>query len=63
MNLLYASGPLFTKRWDFLPQDHLGSTAADVPVKFQGDWQSRNPNLAASRLHEILRLDARLLSE
>ena len=33
---------------------HLGSSAVDVPVKFQSDWQSPNPNLAASRLHEIL---------
>ena len=32
---------------------HLGSAAADVPVKFQSDWKSLNPNLAASRLHEI----------
>ena len=28
--------------------------AAEVPVKFQSDWKSLNPNLAASRLHEIL---------
>ena len=34
---------------------HLGSTAAEVPVKFQSDWKCLNPNLAASRLHEILR--------
>ena len=34
---------------------HLGSAAAEVPVKFQSDWKSVNPNLAASRLHEILR--------
>ena len=26
-----------------------------VPVKFQSDWKSLNQNLAASRLHEILR--------
>ena len=26
-----------------------------MPVKFQSDWKSLNPNLAASRLHEILR--------
>ena len=32
-----------------------GSVAAEVPVKFQSDWKSLNPNLAASRLHEILR--------
>ena len=29
--------------------------AAEVPVKFQSDWKSLNPNLVASRLHEILR--------
>ena len=34
---------------------HLGSSAAEVPAKFQSDWKSLNPNLAASRLHEILR--------
>ena len=28
---------------------HLGSSAAEVPVKFQNDWRSINPNLAASR--------------
>ena len=33
----------------------LGSTAAEVPLKFQSDWKSLNPNLAASRLREILR--------
>ena len=32
---------------------HLGSAAADVPVKFQGDWTRLNPNLGASILHEI----------
>ena len=30
------------------------SAAAEVPAKFQSDWKSLNPNLAASRLHEIL---------
>ena len=34
---------------------HLGSAAAEVPVKFQSDWKNLNPNLAASRLREILR--------
>ena len=34
---------------------HLGSAAADVPVIFQSDWKSLKPNLAASRLREILR--------
>ena len=33
--------------------------AAEVPVKFQRDWKSINPNLAASSRHEILRLDVR----
>ena len=28
--------------------------AAEVPVKFQSDWKNLNPNLAASRLYEIL---------
>ena len=35
---------------------HLESVAAEMPVKFQSDWKSIIPNLAASRLHEILRL-------
>ena len=34
---------------------HLGSTAAEMPVKFQSDCKSLNPNLVASRLNEILR--------
>ena len=34
---------------------YLRSAAAEAPVKFQSDWKSLNPNLAASRLHEILR--------
>ena len=34
---------------------HLGSVAAEVPVKFQSNWKSLNLNLATSRLHEILR--------
>ena len=33
----------------------VGSSAADVPVKFQNDRPILNTNLAASRLHEILR--------
>ena len=33
----------------------LGSAAVDMSVKFQSDWKSLNSNLAASRLHEILR--------
>ena len=31
------------------------SAAAEVPVKFLGDWKSVAPNLTASRLHEICR--------
>ena len=38
-------------------QRRLGSTAADVPLKFQSDGTISNPNLAASRLHRILRWD------
>ena len=36
---------------------HTGSTAAEVPVKFQSDRTILNTNLAASRLDEILRKD------
>ena len=32
----------------------LDSTVAQVPVKFQSDWESLNSNLVASRVHEIL---------
>ena len=43
---------------------HLGSAAAEVPVEFQSDWnRQKNPNLVASRLHEILRWDVRPLSK
>ena len=30
-------------------------TAAEVPIKFQSDWKSLNPNFAATRRQEILR--------
>ena len=33
---------------------HIGSTAAEAPVKFQNDNTIRNTKLAASRLNEIL---------
>ena len=33
----------------------LDRTAAEVPVKIQSGWENINMNLAASRLHEILR--------
>ena len=36
---------------------HIGSTAAEVPFKFQSDRTILNTNLAASRLYEILRKD------
>ena len=36
---------------------NIGSTAAEVPVKFQNDQAILNTNLAASRLGEILRKD------
>ena len=36
---------------------HIGSNAAEVPVKFQSDRAILNTNLAASRLYEILRKD------
>ena len=42
---------------------HIGSVAAEVPVKFRSDWKNLNPNRAASRIHEILRYDVRPLSE
>ena len=34
---------------------HLGNAADEVPIKFQSDWKSLNPDLAAARLDEILR--------
>ena len=65
------SRPLFSKRVDVLPQDlaksrsreilfqnhriDFGNSVAEMPVKFQSDWNSLNPNLTVSRLHEILR--------
>ena len=36
---------------------HIGSNAAEVPVKFQSDRTILNTNLVASRLDEILRKD------
>ena len=42
---------------------HLSSTAADVPVRVQSDRESLNLNLAASRIHEILRQGVHPLSE
>ena len=32
---------------------HLGNAVVEVPVKFESDWKSLNPNLVASRLCEI----------
>ena len=42
---------------------HLGGSAAGTPVNFQSDAIIITYILEASRLHEILRLDARPLSE
>ena len=42
---------------------HLGSSAAEMPVKFQSNTITLTPYLSASRLHEISRQDVRLLSE
>ena len=33
---------------------HLGSTPAEMPVKFQSDWKCLNLDLVAARLREIL---------
>ena len=41
----------------------LGSTAAEVPVKFQSDWKCLTQNLVASRLHDILWEDVLPLSK
>ena len=61
-----VSGPLFTIGTDALPPYLVRSrsreigyynyncAAAEIPVKFQGDWKNLNPNHTASRLHEIL---------
>ena len=40
-------------KWN-MTRHEIGSTAAEVPVKFQSDWKSINSNPAASRLHKIL---------
>ena len=40
---------VYNDRIALLFDRHLGSAAADVPVKFQSDWKSLNPNLVASR--------------
>ena len=42
---------------------HTGGNAADVPVNFQSDFTNLNTNSAASRLHEILKLDVYQISE
>ena len=34
---------------------HLGSAAAEVPVKFQSDWQSLNPNLVGFFFRDFTR--------
>ena len=40
---------MIVSRWN------LTGISAEVPVKFQSNWKSLNPNLATSRLHEIWR--------
>ena len=47
----------YTKTWI----RHIQKTA-DVPVNFQGYWKSLKPNLAASRIHEVVRYYIRPLS-
>ena len=42
---------------------HLSGSAAEMPVKCQSDTVIITPNFAASKHHEILRLDVRPLSE
>ena len=43
---------------------HLGSAAVEVPVKFQNEWKSANPNLAASRLTRSCRkMSTRLVNK
>ena len=40
----------------------ISSGAAEVSVNHQSHWKSSNPNLAASRLRQILREDVRLVT-
>ena len=47
----------YIDRMDLIFDRHLRNAAADVSVKCQSDWKSLNPNLAASRFHEISRKD------
>ena len=42
---------------------YLGSSSAEMFVKFQSDTMIMTPNLVASRLHEIWRQDVLPLSE
>ena len=42
---------------------HLGSRAAETPVKFHSDTIIVTPNLATSRLREVSRHDVRLLGK
>ena len=51
----YADGRLTARSHEVSKFDrHLGSSAAEMPVKFQSDTTILTSNLAASRLEEIL---------
>ena len=41
---------------------HLGSAAAELPVKFLSDWKSLNPNLAALKLCKIFQTSVLLVN-
>ena len=53
------SKPLYRSEFN----KYLGSTAAEVPVKYRSVRASINPNIAASKLREILRQDILPLSD
>ena len=48
VSAVFADGTISCK--DICTNTDIGSTAAEVPVKFQGDRAILNVNLAASRL-------------
>ena len=52
---------LFQSLWNLA--GNIGSSTAEMPDKFQSDTIIEASNLVVSRLHEISRLDLRLLSE
>ena len=53
-NLAKSRDWVFNDRIALKFDSHLGSTAVNVPIKFQIDCIDPNQNLAASGLHEIL---------